>query len=243
MRPTRWNPGGTGRGEAGRVVRVEDEVVDHERGGRFEEVAVLRLALLGGADDPARPDLEVEGEARHRAVVRDRDRQAEGLERVGVGEVVEVGLDLALVGEVGVDLVQEVVLVGPPDDEHQRDDAGESLPGAPPAVAGLEQPPAEQAERREDRQHRGGEHRVAGDDREAGDGEDGEGAEREDRGRDPDAPSAGGGRRSRERSRPRRRPSPATAALRRAGAGRRGRGRRPGLAFERFDGFRVPVKE
>ena len=164
--------------------------MDHERRCRFEEVAAAGLALLGCADDPARPHLEVEREPRDRAVVGDRDRQAERFEGVGLGEVVEVGLDLALVGEVGVDLVEEVVLVRPPDHEHQRDQRGECLPGPAPAVAGLEQAPAEQAERREDRQHRGGEHRVAGEDREAGDGQDREGAEREDSGGDADPGAA-----------------------------------------------------
>src|SRR5665811_1072430 len=92
---------GDGGGETGRVVGVEDEVVDYEGAGRVEEVAAAGLALLGGADDARGPQVEVEGEAGDGAVVENRDRQAERLEGSRVGEVAEVGLDLALVGEIG----------------------------------------------------------------------------------------------------------------------------------------------
>ena len=73
----------------------------------------------------------------------------------------------------------EVPLVGEPEHEHQRDEPGEELPAAAPGVARLEQAPAEQGEGDEDRQDRGGEHRVAGDDRQAGGAEKGEGGEGE----------------------------------------------------------------
>ncbi len=54
-------------------------------------------------------------------------------------------------------------------------------------MALLQQPPAEQAERGEDRQHRGGEHRVAGKDREPGAGEDREAGECQGGRGDPDS--------------------------------------------------------
>src|SRR5829696_5988576 len=41
--------GGDGGLEAGRIVGVEDEVVDDERARRIEEIAGARLALLAGA--------------------------------------------------------------------------------------------------------------------------------------------------------------------------------------------------
>ncbi len=141
------------------------------------------------------------------------DRAAEGLgEGAGVGKVAEVALDLALVGEVAVHGRVEVPLVGQPEHEHQHDHAGEDLPAPPPGVAGLEQPPAEQADGDEDRQDRAAEHRVAGDDRQAGGGEQGEGAEGEDA-----AATRPSAERRRRKAKPRtmpperRRPFPATA--------------------------------
>src|SRR5207342_1639773 len=54
-----------GEVEAGRVVGVEDEVVDHEGAGRGDEVAAPGdvLLVLAGAYDLRRLDVEAEGEA------------------------------------------------------------------------------------------------------------------------------------------------------------------------------------
>ncbi len=154
--------------------------MDHEGAGGVEEVAGAAGVLLAGADDLGRLHVEAEGEARDRAVVGDGDRAAEGLgEGAGVGEVGEVALDRALVGEVALHGRVEVPLVGEPEHEHRQDQPGECLPAPPPRVAGLEQSPAEQGDGDEDRQHRGAEHRVAGDDRQAGGGEERERPDRE----------------------------------------------------------------
>ena len=158
--------------------------MDHELVRRGDEVAAVGDVFLAGADDLGRLDVEAEGEAGDRAVVGYRDLAAERLEGAGVDQVGEVALDPRLVGEVGVDAGVEVPLVRQPDEEHRRDDCGEDLPAPAPGVAGLEQAPAEQADGDEDRQDRGGEHRVAGEDREAGAGEQREGAEGERSGGD-----------------------------------------------------------
>ena len=118
-------------------------------------------------------------------MVGDRDRPQSGSKAPDVGEVGEVALDLALVGEVGVDLWSR----GP------TGSAARPRTSARPA-------PAKTCQRRRQgwpgsssRQPSrpsatkiasiaAGEHRVAGDDRQAGAGEEGEGAEREDGGGD-----------------------------------------------------------
>ena len=79
---------------------------------------------------------------------------------------------------------------GSQSEEHQRDDRGEDLPAPAPGVVALQQAPAEQADRGEDRQDRGGEHRVAGEDREPAAGEEREGAEGEDGGGDAEGGAA-----------------------------------------------------
>ena len=71
--------GGRG-GEVGRVVGVEDEVVDHEVAGGGDEVAAARAPFLAGADDLGRAHVEAEGEAGDGAVVGDGDLAAERLE-------------------------------------------------------------------------------------------------------------------------------------------------------------------
>ena len=200
------------------------------------------VGLLGGADDAARVDVEVEGEPGDGAVVGDRDRAAERLEGARVGEVAEVALDPRLVGEVGVDPREQVVLVRQP----RRRTSGRRSRRRPArrGARGGRRSSSRQPSRPsggEDRQHRGGEHRVAGDDREAGAGEDREGAERQDGGGDADRAAAAQEGEAEDDAAERRRPSPATAAPRRAGAGRRGRGRpgrSGGRAFRPFRGCR-----
>src|SRR6188472_34935 len=62
--------------EAGRVVGIEDEVVDDEGIGRVEEVAAAWDSLLGGADDLGWLHFKAEGETGDGPMVGDGDRTA-----------------------------------------------------------------------------------------------------------------------------------------------------------------------